>query len=377
MYLKLQKRLLTVKFKTVQELLANRYTLDYYQREYNWQTEQVAELLEDLTNKFLENYEENHNFEAVDNYTHYFLGSIVISKKDETNEWYIVDGQQRLTTLTLLLINLYRMFDDTKDKPDIVNLIFSEESGKISFNLDVPERAQCMEALYKGEDFDDSHETESIRNIVECFEYIEDNFSEELRGGILPDFVDWLLEKVYLVEIMASADDDAYTIFETMNDRGLPLSSTDMLKGYLLTKMTNVQRDSANETWRNRIQDLHNLGQDEAENAIKAWLRSQHAQRKIDFDLIGNKFHRWVRNHATELNLISKDNFADFIESDFEFYSGWYHRLQEAAKSFTLGLECVYYNAQHKFTLQYPVLLAPIVYRRTGRRKYSEDTDCC
>ena len=354
------EKIINSKIKTVQELLANRYTLDYYQREYNWRTEQVAELLEDLTNKFLENYEENHNFEVVDNDTHYFLGSIVISKKDETNKLSLVDGQQRLTTLTLLLINLSRMSDSPEDKSEIGNLIFSEEFGKISFNLDVPERARCMKALYEGKDFDDSKETTSIRNIVACSDYIKDNFPEELRGRVLPDFVDWLLDKVYFVEITASADDNAYTIFETMNDRGLPLSPTDMLKGYLLTKMNSLQRDHANETWRNRIQNLHNLGKDEAENAIKAWLRSQHAKRQNDFDLIGNKFHRWVRNKAIELGLISNSNFADFIESDFEFYSSWYHYLQEVSRSLTFGLECVYYNAQHNFTLQYPVLLAPL-----------------
>ena len=358
--LETSEKIINSETKTVRELLTNRYTLDYYQREYNWEKGQVEELLEDLTSKFLENYKEHHDYEAVDNYSHYFLGSIVISKKEKTNERSIVDGQQRLTTLTLLLINLYQISDNAEDKPDITNLIFSEESGKVSFNLDVPERAQCMKALYEGEGFDDSKGTQSIRNIVACSDYIKGNFPEELRGQVLPYFVDWLLDKVYLVEIMASAEDDAYTIFETMNDRGLPLSPIDMLKGYLLTKMTNVQRDSANETWRNHLQDLHNLGKDEAENAIKAWLRSQHASRQIDFDLIGNKFHRWVRNHASELGLISSNNFADFIERDFEFYSDWYCRLQQAARSFTRKLECVYYNAQHNFTLQYPVLLAPL-----------------
>ncbi len=359
--LETSEKIINSETKTVRELLNNRYTLDYYQREYNWQNGQVEELLDDLTNKFLENYKENHDYEAVDNYSHYFLGSIFISKKEEINKGDIVDGQQRLTTLTLLLINLYQMFDDTEYKPDITNLIFSEEAGKVSFNLDVPERAQCMKALYEGEGFDDSKETQSIRNIVACSDYIKGNFPEELRGQVLPYFVDWLLDKVYLVEIMASADDDAYTIFETMNDRGLLLSSIDMLKGYLLTEMTDFQRNSANETWRNRIQDLHNLGKDEAENAIRAWLRSQHAKRQIDFDLIGNKFHRWVRNNAIELGLEVNDDFADFIKKDFEFYSGWYYRLQQAAQSLTPELECVYYNEQHDFTLQYPVLLAPLL----------------
>ena len=358
--LETSEKIIKSKTKTVRELLNNRYTLDYYQREYNWQKEQVEELLDDLTNKFLENYKENHNYEAVDNYSHYFLGSIVISKKEKTNERSIVDGQQRLTTLMLFLINLYHISDDSADKSDIVDLILSEESGKISFSLDVPERAHCLRSLYENKSFDDSNEPESIRNIVACSDYIKGKFPEELRGQPLPYFLDWLLDKVYFVEITAPDDDDAYTIFETMNDRGLPLNPTDMLKGYLLTKMTSFQRDSANETWRNRIQDLHNLGKDEAENAIKAWLRSQYAKRQTDFNLIGNKFHRWVRNQASELGLISSDDFADFIERDFEFYSHWYCRLQQAARSFTRKLECVYYNAQHNFTLQYPVLLAPL-----------------
>ncbi len=65
---------------------------------------------------------------------------------------------------------------------------------------------------------------------------------EEVPGGAqrrqaLPYFVDWLIENVHLVEITAYSDDDAYTIFETMNDRGLSLSPTDMLKGYLLANI--------------------------------------------------------------------------------------------------------------------------------------------
>ena len=357
--LETSEKVINSETKTVRELLTNRYTLDYYQREYNWQKEQVKELLDDLTNKFLENYKDNHDYEAVDHYSHYFLGSIFIYEKDGNR--FVVDGQQRLTTLTLLLINLYQMFDDSKGKPNITDLILSEESGKVSFNLDVPERSRCMKAIYDGEGFDDSKETQSIRNIVARSDDIKRNFPEELREQALSYFVDWLLDKIYLVEIVASAYDDPYTVFETMNDRGLLLSPIDMLKGYLLTEMTDGQRNSAHQTWRNRIQDLHNLGKEETENAIKAWLRSQHANRSTDFDLIGNKFHRWVRNKASELGLISSDDFANFIERDFEFYSGWYHRLQKAAKSLTPGFECVYYNAQHDFTLQYPVLLAPLL----------------
>ena len=91
------------KGRTIRELLAgHKYSIDYYQREYKWQQKQVAELIDDLADKFLESHEEGNERSAVADYGHYFLGSIIISDKD--GQKFIIDGQQRLTTLTLLLI---------------------------------------------------------------------------------------------------------------------------------------------------------------------------------------------------------------------------------------------------------------------------------
>ena len=71
------------KGRTVRELLAGRkYSIDYYQREYKWQQKQVAELIDDLVDKFLASYEHGHERTAVADYGHYFLGSIIISDKD-------------------------------------------------------------------------------------------------------------------------------------------------------------------------------------------------------------------------------------------------------------------------------------------------------
>ena len=93
--------------KNLRKLLGGtRYSIDLYQREYKWETKQVQELLEDLTGKFLENYSDNDARTDVAQYSHYFMGSIVISRKDGNN--FIIDGQQRLTTLTLLLIYLHK-----------------------------------------------------------------------------------------------------------------------------------------------------------------------------------------------------------------------------------------------------------------------------
>ena len=119
--------------------------------------------------------------------------------------------------------------------------------------------------------------------------------------------MDWLVENVHLVEITAYSDGDAYTIFETMNDRGLSLTPADMLKGYLLANITDAdKRTRASRVWKERVQALAELGKDEDADGIKSWLRSQYAEsireRKRgaapqDFDLIGTEFHRWVRDH--------------------------------------------------------------------------------
>jgi hypothetical protein len=67
-----------------------------------------------------------------------------------------------------------------------------------------------------------------------------------------------------------------------------------------------------------------------------------------------------VRDNENRLGLTASADFARFIDRDFAFYSGWYERLRRAADALTPGLECVHFNAQHNFTLQFPVLLAPL-----------------
>lgn len=357
--------------RTIRELLsAKRYSIDYYQREYKWQTKQVSELIVDLTNKFLESFDPKHERSQVEKYGHYFLGSIIISDKD--GQKLIIDGQQRLTTLTLLLIYLQRHISDPNDKRLIGELIFSQKYGKKSFNIDVPDRKECMEALLNNGSLEGEDHSESVVNIINRYRDIEDQFlqREDLTEKGLPHFVDWLIENVHLVEITAYSDEDAYTIFETMNDRGLSLTPTDMLKGYLLAKITDIdRRTKASNEWKKWVSRLRELGKEEDADSIKSWLRSQHAdsirERKggaepKDFDLIGTVFHRWVRDNEAKLGLANSPDFARFIEEDFAFYARWYERLRLTTEKFEPKLDVVYYNSTHNFTLQYAVLLAPL-----------------
>lgn len=131
-------------------------------------------------------------------------------------------GQRPLGTL--ILIFLQHELQDADQRTQISELILSSKYGKRSFNLDIPERTACMEALYAGQDFVDGDGSESISNILGRYDDINDCFPDEMRSEALPYFVDWLIENVHLVEITAYSDGDAYTIFETMNDRGLSLT---------------------------------------------------------------------------------------------------------------------------------------------------------
>lgn len=355
--------------KNIRALLSGaKYTIDYYQREYRWETKHVNELIEDLTERFLESHDPENERSAVENYGHYFLGSIIISDKD--GHKFIIDGQQRLTTLTLLLIYIYRHLNNEEQKAQLADLIFSQKFGRRSFNLDVDERKACMEALFAGTSFDENGQPESAVNIFNRYQDIEENFPEDLRDKTLPYFADWLIENVYLVKITAYSDADAYAIFETMNDRGLSLTPTEMLKGYLLTNITDAERrNEAHNIWRKQVIALQKIGKEEDADAIKSWLRSQYAQtirerkreaQPKDFDLIGTEFHRWVRDNEQKLGLTSSPAFWQFINANFAFYSLWYERIRRAAETLTPDLEAIYFNAQNNFTLQYMVLLSPL-----------------
>ena len=362
--------------KTLREMLANRqFSIDYYQREYRWEARHTDALVEDLIENFIENYELEHEPANVRNYDHYFLGSVVISANDD-EPTFIIDGQQRLTSLTLLLVCLYRHDNDDV----LLSLIRSSEYEKISFNIDVPSRSECMSALIEGKIPDKSNQIDSVVRIIDRFQDINDKlFGELSEKGVDPDhclllFKHWLLNKVHFVEIAASSNADAYIVFETMNDRGLSLTPTEMLKGYLLTNITNNDdRKSANKRWNARIGSL----KDEAADAIKSWFRSQYAEttrkRKEnaspeDFDKIGTVFHSWIKTRIEEKgklpHLPRGDDFFRFAIDEMEFYTSQYEGARKAAEDFSEAqkqdLEEIYYNNRSKFTLQYPALLAPL-----------------
>jgi len=122
------------KGKTIKEILfARKFYIDYYQREYKWQTKQVEELINDLTGIFLNDFSASHDRDEVAKYAHYFLGSIIISSKNGKD--HIIDGQQRLTTLSLLIMWLLHRLKEQGEDDSLAQLVYSKKHGKVSFNL--------------------------------------------------------------------------------------------------------------------------------------------------------------------------------------------------------------------------------------------------
>ena len=141
--------------RSVSQLLSNsRYGLDFYQREYSWEETQVTELIDDLSTRFLDQFHPSHERDKVASYRPYFLGPIVTAQRDGVR--YLVDGQQRITTLSLFLLFLRRSLSELH--PDEAHsldvLIFSSSFGKKTFNIDVDERNSCLSAILNNEGFE-------------------------------------------------------------------------------------------------------------------------------------------------------------------------------------------------------------------------------
>lgn len=363
-------------YRTVQQLLQSQsFAIDKYQREYKWGKENIDELLSDLQAKFFAHYKMGDETPAVSTYGEYFLGSIIVSKRNNKN--YLIDGQQRVTSLTLLLIFLYRAAQTAglSVTQTLAPLIFSDNLGQTKFNLDIPERLPVIKALFDGQEFNSDGKDESIQTMYARYRDIEANDLCEELGTALPHFIYWLLTRVGLIEIATDNDGYAYAIFETMNDRGKPLSPVDMLKAYLLAPIEDSDdRIKANRVWKHEVLGLISWGDshepERDANCIKAWLRAQHAktirERKAgsvdkDWELIGSTFHRWVRDHCQALGLGKAQSNLHMMAESFPFFAKAYRRILEASRSYMPGWEPIYYNAHNDFTWQTTVLLAPLM----------------
>jgi uncharacterized protein with ParB-like and HNH nuclease domain len=235
------------------------FSIPAYQRPYAWTREQASELLTDLLS-FLDD-----GSRSVTDANPYFLGSIVLIKSEDAPEADVVDGQQRLTTLTILLAILRSLLSQGSAS-QVTKFIYQE--GNIFEGTDNRYRLKLRP---KDEDFfrnyiqdgnsldallklDTSQLTDSQRNIQINAQY----FLEELQQipKRLEQFVQYLMTRCFLVVVSTPDLDSAYRIFSTLNARGLDLSLTDLLKSEIIGAIPASQQGKYTRIWENEEEDL-------------------------------------------------------------------------------------------------------------------------
>lgn len=367
------------KSKTLTELLfKKKYQVKYFQREYKWQKNNIEDLLIDLERSFMANYSVEHTRDNVPDYDCYYMGPVVLYREKTT--FVIVDGQQRLTSFTLLVIYLIHLQNNIlKSNPKrIQNLseyVFSQPFERETLNLEIKEREAILKGLFEGKEItEDMIKNESSQNILERYNDIVDLFPITLKHeAVLPLFINWISEKLIFIEIMAQTSDSAYTIFESMNDRGLKLTQTELLKSYLLSNVIDeVKIKELDVAWKKKIAMFKSYTMDEDEHFFKSWLRAKYAvsirppekgATNQDFEKIGTRFSNWVQESAKRLlGLKSPEEFFFFVDSDFHFYSDLYLKISEFEESEEFpehNFKLISYRGISS-SLSYPFILSPV-----------------
>jgi uncharacterized protein with ParB-like and HNH nuclease domain len=355
---------------------ARQFTVEYYQREYAWQAAQVEELINDLARSFLSNFQTEHERVQVASYAPYFLGPIITYSSSGVS--YLVDGQQRVTTLAMLLLFLRREALDEEQKTSLSSLVYSTSYGTPSFRMNVEARDGVMQALLNDEENPPDDMDSSSANIWSRFQDIQEFFPDELLGVALPFFVDWLQNRVILVEISTPDKNMALEIFESMNDRGLRLTNMDMLKSFVLSRIKVPDRiEAANGAWRKIVNELQDVQKNGDTEFMKNLLRAKYAETSREsgkgstpkhFEDIGTAFHKWVREQSEgnsgpdgargAIPIDSPSDFEKFILVEMKVHAKRYRKMIEASTNLTKGWEHTYFNAKNNFTLQYMLGLA-------------------
>ncbi len=248
----------------------NKFVIPEYQREYAWEEEQVCQLFDDIwdfTQNKVINKENQHNT--------YFLGCIV-AYRNEQNEMEIIDGQQRLTTLFLLLRAIYRKLDNSTEdkyvnnfKSKIAPLLWEEDnlSGEIdkskiliSSRVIVDDKNEIFHnILQSGEAITHSYDKYSQNYLILQHKIDELTQLEHMNFYY---FISALIEQVIFMPIISSNQDTAMTIFMTLNNRGLQLSDADIFKAKIYSHLPIDARSRFIDSWQQLADEVKTVDLD-------------------------------------------------------------------------------------------------------------------
>lgn len=241
---------------SLQKIFSNDFvfSIPMYQRPYAWTTEQAEELLLDIRD-FMGN-----GVKSVEELDPYFLGSIVLIKSDNRPDAEVVDGQQRLTTLTILLAAIRESLESERRASAINKYIF-EEGDELTNTPNRPRlTVRDRDRKFFRDHIQDSGGLETLRNShvadlsdakknmrANALFYLDAlNKLEEEQRFRLAQFI---VMQCLLVVVSTPDLDSAYRIFSVLNDRGLDLSYTDILKAELIGKISETEQVAYAKKW--------------------------------------------------------------------------------------------------------------------------------
>lgn len=221
---------ITANPETIREVFSKRYVIPDFQRPYSWDNEQCEKLWDDIIDFFeMEKKEEEQ----------YFLGNIVINLINPApkDSWNVVDGQQRLTTLLLLIKALYfhagtvKVLEECLKTKNPLTSELNNEPRVVSSVID-NDRKNLQNIILKGSD--GVEECLLLSNYLLFNKKIDEWWVlKEQTADALNNFILTLLDRVVLLPIHCESVDHALTIFETINNRGMSLSDADIFKAKL------------------------------------------------------------------------------------------------------------------------------------------------
>lgn len=254
--------------RSVKQLLETgknkKFVIPEYQRPYAWSDEQIQVLFDDLS-------EYTHNTNDDDEST-YFLGTIV-SYENENHEQEIIDGQQRITTLFLLLRAIYTKLEKSGSEADflksqIVPTIWKQNptTGEVDFDkILITSRVMGDEGnqefaniLITGQS--DEKSNNNYAKNYRLLQQLVDEYAAEQPLDFY-SFISNILNRAILLPITADTQDTALTIFSTLNDRGLALSDADIFKAKIYNHLDQIGKKNFIERWQQLDEEASNAGE--------------------------------------------------------------------------------------------------------------------
>ena len=254
--------------KSFREIITNGslYQVPKYQRDYSWGNEHWEDLWEDIW--------ELHNTPKNEREEHY-MGYLVLQRMD-SGIYTIIDGQQRLTTLSLLIVAALYKFKESQDTPDKERLeiyrsnfitvkkgssLESQNRLELNRNNNNYFKNDLCSLLSNPRQRNIKRTEHLLRKAKEFFKKEID--SKKLTGEKLGEFIEAFADSLLFTVITVGTDINAYKVFETLNARGVKLSTPDLLKNYIFSLIDPDNSkpqviDDSEEKWSNILDQLGN-----------------------------------------------------------------------------------------------------------------------